>query len=139
MMKNSSVLAVVAVLCALLCLYVFAACSKASEEQEVALEEDAGEQDEEAGIQRRKIERLDPQAFIEVTLELKREERRWRDEWQNFMQEKRDEFFESFGLNESQFNEFTIRNQRELQQFLRENPRYNQLLMRMQEEDSYQP
>lgn len=136
-MKRSQIVTLLAVIAVLLVL-AGTGCGREESVSEVP-DTVESEIDDMPGVQRRKIDRLDPKSFIEVTLELKREEKQWRDEWQQFMQEKRDEFFESFGISEKQFNDYPINNQREFQQFLRENAQYNQILMRMQQEDTYQP
>jgi hypothetical protein len=85
--------------------------------------------DEEKRMPRRKIERLDTKTFIELSIDLSQEEAGWRREWENYMQQKRREYYESFGLTERQFTEFAERNSAELQRFLQDNPRYNQALM----------
>ena len=82
--------------------------------------------DDEKRMPRRKIERLDSKTFIELSIDLMREETKWRGEWANYMQDKRKQYYESFGLTEKQFSEFAERNSTDLQRFLRENPRYSQ-------------
>jgi len=74
---------------------------------------------------RRKIERLEPKTFVELTIDLMREEARWHDERARYMEEKRKEYFESFGLSEKQFNDYSENNSAEWQRFLQENPRYS--------------
>ena len=80
-------------------------------------------------IERKKIERLDPKAFIEITIDLMSEKGKWEAEWINFMKKKREEYFKAWGLTEKQFNEFAGNNMAALQRYLRDNPQANQAYM----------
>jgi len=95
-------------------------------DKQAAETQDQKAADAEKRMPRRKIDRLDSKAFIDLSIDLMLEQAEWHKEWTHFMQEKRKEFFESFGLTEKQFTEFAERNSAEFQRFLRDNPQYSQ-------------
>jgi hypothetical protein len=85
---------------------------------------------------RRKIERLDAEAFVQVTLDLEAEQQKWNAEWEKFIQAKRSEYFGSIGLTEDQFNAFPNRNLQDLQNFLEKNPQYNAKYLELKQRDT---
>jgi hypothetical protein len=103
---------------------MFPACT--TEKPPVVEAEDAKLVETETRTPRRKIERLDPKTFVELTIELMREEAKWNEEVRRLVQEKRTEYFASYGLSEKQFNEFLQNNNQDFQRFLQDNPHYNQ-------------
>lgn len=111
------------------CVYLIClqGCSNKEDNQDQQSSQSGG--DSSIRIIRKKIDRLDPKSFIEVTLELHKEQKKWNKEWQDFIARKRSEYFESFGLTEKQFNEYPLQHQKEIQRFLKENQRYNEMYM----------
>lgn len=119
----------------LLAMVLAGACSKEGEEPAPG---DGTGQTGTAGerLVRRKIERLDAEAFIQVTLDLEAEQQKWNAEWEKFIKEKRLEYFSSIGLTEEQFNAFPGRNQQDLQAFLEKNPQYNTRYLELKQRET---
>ncbi|MDR2733087.1 MAG: hypothetical protein LBC99_00420 [Spirochaetota bacterium] len=107
----------------------FPACTGCTTEKPPAEPQVTTPAETETRIPRRKIEKLDSKTFIELSIDLMRESAKWNEEMLRLMQQKRTEYFASFGLPEKQFNEFNENNAAEWQRFLQENPRYNQEFM----------
>lgn len=85
--------------------------------------------DDSKRLVRKKIDKLDARSYVEITIDLTREKAKWEDEWLKFMQQKRKEYFDSFGLTEKQYIEFPEKNGGAMQRFLTDNPQYNRELM----------
>jgi len=111
------------VLMASFVLFVFPACTTDKPPAETPEQKQT---EGETRMSRRKIEKLDSKTFIELSIDLMRESAKWNEEMLRHIQQKRTEYFASFGLSEKQFNEFPENNNAELQRFLQENPRFNQ-------------
>ncbi len=95
--------------------------------------------DNSATIKRQKIDKLTPKTFIEVTIDLTKQKEKWRMLWRKFIQNKRSEYFKSYGLSESKFNRYTQGNSSEIQNFLKDNPRYNKMYMDAMRNSSMNP
>jgi len=78
---------------------------------------------------RKKIDKLDSKAFVEITIDLMKEKAKWEADWVKFMQQKREAYFKAWGLTEKQFNDFPVNNMAAMQRYLRENPQANQAYM----------
>jgi len=85
-----------------------------------------------ARITRKHIKKLDVKNFIELSLDYAKERRKWNMEWRSFMKKKVTQYFESFGLSESKFNNFAQHNQKGISDFVKKHPRYSRMLQNMQ-------
>ena len=83
----------------------------------------------EGTVVRKKIDKLDPGAFVEITIDLMKEKAKWEADWVKFMQQKRAEYFKAWGLTEKQYNEYPANNMAAMQRYLRDNPQANQAYM----------
>ena len=109
---------------AFLLLFVFACSSDKNPSDQGDRKIDDGKR-----LVRKKIDKLDAKSYVEITIDLTREKAKWEDEWLKFMQQKRKEYFDSFGLTEKQYIEFPEKNSGAMQRFLTDNPQYNRELM----------
>jgi lipoprotein NlpI len=80
--------------------------------------------------QRIKIDRLTPEAFFRVSIALMEEQKKWSDDFRAYMDKKRKEFYDSFGITEKKYNDYSMNNHAELQQYLQRNPQLNQTMAR---------
>ena len=79
---------------------------------------------------RRKIEKLTPKTYVQVTIDLFREQKKWAREIQEFMKKKRQNFYRSFGLSEKKYIDFINSNQESIRNYLKRNPHLNQEMNR---------
>jgi len=85
--------------------------------------------DNKGAVKHKKIHKLTPKNFIQLTIDLTKQKEKWRMSWRKFIQAKRRDYFKSYGLSESKFNSFAQGNSSEIQNFLKDNPRYNKMYM----------
>ena len=81
-------------------------------------------------VVRQKIDRLTPKSYFKVSITLFEEQKKWNKEFQTFMQKKRMNFYRSFGLSEKQYNDYSIKNQTSIQDYLKRNPQLNRQMSR---------
>lgn len=81
-------------------------------------------------VQRTKIDRLTPESFFRVSIALMEEQKKWSDDFRAYMDKKRKEFYDSFGISEKKYNDYSMNNHAELQQYLQRNPQLNQTMAR---------
>jgi len=82
-------------------------------------------------VMRKKIEHLTPKTYVQVTIDLFKEQKKWTREFQDFMKKKRHNFYRSFGLTEKKYIDYLTKNQGTIRNYLKRNPHLNQQMNRL--------
>ena len=75
---------------------------------------------------RKKIDRLTPKTYVEVTIDLYRQQEKWNKEFQNYMKKQRDVFYQSYGLSETKYMKFMNANRDAVDNYLNRYPHLRQ-------------